>query len=106
MRIARLGLPIALAGLFGAAPAAEAQLTFSGPNSFPVATNPDRFCPLPGGRGEPDCAAIIAAVEACTGVRCEANTGKPKRYPTVDIKDHAGSETCISCHKPHTPKLS
>jgi HAD superfamily hydrolase (TIGR01450 family) len=42
-----------------------------------VATNPDRFCPFPGGRGEPDCAAIIAAVEACTGARCEANTGKP-----------------------------
>jgi 4-nitrophenyl phosphatase len=42
-----------------------------------VATNPDRFCPFPGGRGEPDCAAIIAAIEACTGVRCEVNTGKP-----------------------------
>ena len=42
-----------------------------------VATNPDRFCPFPGGRGEPDCAAIIAAIEACTGARCEANTGKP-----------------------------
>jgi HAD superfamily hydrolase (TIGR01450 family) len=42
-----------------------------------VATNPDRFCPFPGGRGEPDCAAVIAAIEACTGVRCEVNTGKP-----------------------------
>lgn len=42
-----------------------------------VATNPDRFCPFPGGRGEPDCAAITAAVEACTGVRCEATVGKP-----------------------------
>jgi 4-nitrophenyl phosphatase len=42
-----------------------------------VATNPDRFCPLPGGRGEPDCAAITAAIEACTGARCEATTGKP-----------------------------
>jgi HAD superfamily hydrolase (TIGR01450 family) len=42
-----------------------------------VATNPDRFCPFPGGRGEPDCAAIIAAVEACTGAKCEANVGKP-----------------------------
>lgn len=42
-----------------------------------VATNPDRFCPFPGGRGEPDCAAIIAAVEACTGTKCEANLGKP-----------------------------
>jgi HAD superfamily hydrolase (TIGR01450 family) len=42
-----------------------------------IATNPDRFCPFPGGRGEPDCAAIIAAIEACTGARCEVNTGKP-----------------------------
>jgi HAD superfamily hydrolase (TIGR01450 family) len=42
-----------------------------------VATNPDRYCPFPGGRGEPDSAAIIAAVEACTGARCEANVGKP-----------------------------
>jgi 4-nitrophenyl phosphatase len=42
-----------------------------------VATNPDRYCPFPGGRGEPDCAAITAAVEACTGTRCEATTGKP-----------------------------
>ena len=42
-----------------------------------VATNPDRFCPLPGGRGEPDAAAIIGAIEGCTGVRCEQVTGKP-----------------------------
>lgn len=42
-----------------------------------VATNPDRFCPFPGGRGEPDCAAIIAAIEACTGATCQANAGKP-----------------------------
>jgi HAD superfamily hydrolase (TIGR01450 family) len=42
-----------------------------------VATNPDRFCPLPGGRGEPDCAAVTAAIEACTGTTCEAIVGKP-----------------------------
>jgi HAD superfamily hydrolase (TIGR01450 family) len=42
-----------------------------------VGTNPDRFCPFPGGRGEPDCAAVIAAVEACTGTTCVANLGKP-----------------------------
>lgn len=41
-----------------------------------VATNPDRYCPVPGG-GQPDCAAIIAAIEACTGATCEAITGKP-----------------------------
>lgn len=43
------------------------------------ATNPDRFCPVPGG-GEPDCAAIIAAIEACTGSSVEAVVGKPSRY--------------------------
>jgi len=41
-----------------------------------VATNPDRYCPTPAG-GEPDCAAMIAAVEACTGVRCDPIVGKP-----------------------------
>ena len=42
-----------------------------------VQTNPDRFCPFPGGRAEPDCAAITAAIETCTGVKAEANLGKP-----------------------------
>ena len=42
-----------------------------------VATNLDRWCPFPGGRGEPDAGAIVAAIEACTGVTCEVNAGKP-----------------------------
>lgn len=42
-----------------------------------VTTNPDAYCPMPGGRGEPDAAAILAAIEACTGARCEVNLGKP-----------------------------
>ncbi|HLZ58540.1 MAG TPA: HAD-IIA family hydrolase [Ktedonosporobacter sp.] len=42
-----------------------------------VATNPDPYCPLPGGRGEPDAAAVIAAIEACTGTTCEVIIGKP-----------------------------
>jgi len=41
-----------------------------------VATNPDRYCPTPNG-GEPDCAAMIAAIEACTGVKCDPIVGKP-----------------------------
>lgn len=45
-----------------------------------IATNPDRYCPVSGGRGEPDAAAIVAAIEACTGVRCEAVLGKPDPY--------------------------
>ena len=41
-----------------------------------VATNPDRFCPVPGG-GEPDCAAMTAAIAACTGREVEIVVGKP-----------------------------
>jgi NagD protein len=43
------------------------------------ATNGDRYCPVPGG-GEPDAASVIAAIEACTGVTCEAVVGKPSRH--------------------------
>lgn len=45
--------------------------------AFLVQTNPDKYCPFPGGRGEPDCASIVAAIEACTGTKCVANFGKP-----------------------------
>ncbi len=43
------------------------------------ATNADRYCPVPGG-GEPDAAAIIAAIEACTAKEVEAVVGKPSPY--------------------------
>jgi 4-nitrophenyl phosphatase len=42
-----------------------------------IETNPDAFCPFPGGRGEPDCGAITAAIEACTRTRCSRSLGKP-----------------------------
>jgi arabinose operon protein AraL len=41
-----------------------------------IATNPDRTCPVEGGE-IPDCAGMIAAVEAVTGQRVEAIVGKP-----------------------------
>ena len=44
-----------------------------------VATNPDPYCPTADG-GIPDCAAMLAAVEACTGVKAEAIVGKPSRH--------------------------
>jgi NagD protein len=43
------------------------------------ATNSDRYCPVPGG-GEPDAAAMIAAIEACTNHPVEAVVGKPSRF--------------------------
>jgi HAD superfamily hydrolase (TIGR01450 family) len=42
-----------------------------------ITTNPDAYCPFAGGRGEPDSRAILAAIEACTGAKCELNVGKP-----------------------------
>lgn len=54
-----------------------------------VATNPDRFCPTPTG-GEPDCAAIIAALEACTGVKCDPVVGKPSPIMVRTIMEKLG----------------
>lgn len=51
-----------------------------------IATNPDRYCPVPGG-GQPDAAAIIAAIEACTGVVCDPIVGKPSPIMVATIMD-------------------
>jgi HAD superfamily hydrolase (TIGR01450 family) len=42
-----------------------------------IATNPDHFCPLPGGRGEVDAGPVIAALENATGRPLDVNCGKP-----------------------------
>jgi HAD superfamily hydrolase (TIGR01450 family) len=54
-----------------------------------VATNPDPFCPGPDG-GLPDCAAMLAAVEACTGVRAEAVLGKPGSQMAAAVRRRLG----------------
>src|SRR5262245_64553573 len=43
-----------------------------------IATNPDRTCPTPEGE-IPDCAGMMAAVEAVTGQAVEIVVGKPSR---------------------------
>jgi len=55
-----------------------------------VTTNPDRYCPFPGGRGEPDAAAIVGAIEACTGAKCQVNVGKPDPIMLETIMDLIG----------------
>ena len=49
-----------------------------------VATNPDPFCPTPDG-GLPDCAAMLAALEACTGAHAEAVLGKPSEHMAAEL---------------------
>jgi HAD superfamily hydrolase (TIGR01450 family) len=60
------------------------------------ATNGDRYCPVPGG-GEPDAAAMIAAIEACTNTAVEAVVGKPSIYTIEAILDRLGltADRCI-----------
>ena len=62
-----------------------------------VTTNPDRYCPFPGGRGEPDAAAIVGAIEACTGAKCEVNVGKPDPIMLETIMDLVGldADECV-----------
>jgi HAD superfamily hydrolase (TIGR01450 family) len=62
-----------------------------------VTTNPDRYCPFPGGRGEPDAAAIVAAIEACTGAKCQVNVGKPDPIMLETVMDLIGldAKECV-----------
>ena len=51
-----------------------------------IATNGDRYCPTPEG-GLPDAAAIIGAIEGCTGVPVEVVVGKPSPITARAILD-------------------
>jgi HAD superfamily hydrolase (TIGR01450 family) len=54
-----------------------------------VATNPDPYCPTADG-GLPDCAAMLAALEACTGRRAEVVAGKPSRWMGEALLERLG----------------
>jgi phosphoglycolate/pyridoxal phosphate phosphatase family enzyme len=51
-----------------------------------IATNADRYCPTPTG-GLPDAAAVIGAIEGCTGQRVEVVVGKPSPITARAILD-------------------
>ncbi len=61
-----------------------------------VATNPDRTCPVEGGE-IPDCAAMIAAIEAVTQKKVEVIVGKPSPLMIQAAMDVMGlrPEECI-----------
>jgi len=54
-----------------------------------VATNPDPYCPGPDGP-QPDCAAMLAALEACTERRAEAIVGKPSEHMAATLLARLG----------------
>ena len=51
-----------------------------------IATNADRYCPTPTG-GLPDAAAVIGAIEGCTGRPVEVVVGKPSPITARAILD-------------------
>ncbi len=61
-----------------------------------IATNPDRTCPFDEGE-LPDCAAVIAALEAVTLKKVEAIAGKPSPITIRVVLDHMGlrPEDCL-----------
>ena len=61
-----------------------------------VATNPDRTCPVEGGE-IPDCAGMIAAIEAVTEKKVEVIVGKPSPIMIQSVLDVMGlrPEDCI-----------
>ena len=61
-----------------------------------VATNPDRTCPIEGGE-IPDCAGMIAAIEAVTQKKVEVVVGKPSPIMIQAVLDMIGlrPENCI-----------
>ena len=60
-----------------------------------IATNADRYCPTPPrGGGLPDAAAVIGAIEGCTGKSVEVVVGKPR------LSLPAPSSTACSFHPP------
>jgi NagD protein len=61
-----------------------------------VATNPDRTCPVEGGE-IPDCAGMIAAIEAVTQKKVEVIVGKPSPIMIQTVLEMMGlkPEDCI-----------
>jgi HAD superfamily hydrolase (TIGR01450 family) len=60
-----------------------------------IATNADRTCPVEGGE-IPDCAGMIAAVEAVTGARVETIVGKPSPIILAAALDRLGTRPAES----------
>jgi hypothetical protein len=35
-----------------------------------------------------------------------ANVAKPRSFPTIVVEEHAGTESCLTCHTPHKPEAA
>jgi hypothetical protein len=56
---------------------------------------------------DPDAVAPTLPDPATLCLRCHLeNVSRPAGFPQVNPRDHAGDETCTSCHRPHHPETS
>jgi hypothetical protein len=65
-------------------------------------------CHGPLGKHVEDAGSVVPAKldTAVLCVKChEANSAKPKSFPQVISKEHAGGTACGTCHHPHKPKI-
>lgn len=94
-----------------------------------MSTNPDHYCPFPGGRGEVDAGAVIAALENSTQHKLDVNCGKPspvmleaviqlmnldisecivtgdRLYTDIRMGIDAGMDTCLVFTGETTPEM-
>lgn len=94
-----------------------------------ISTNPDHYCPFPGGRGEVDAGAVIAALENSTQHKLDVNCGKPspvmleaviqlmnldisecivtgdRLYTDIKMGIDAGMDTCLVFTGETTPEM-
>lgn len=94
-----------------------------------ISTNPDHYCPFPGGRGEVDAGAVIAALENSTQHKLDVNCGKPspvmleaviqlmnldisecivtgdRLYTDIRMGIDAGMDTCLVFTGETTPEM-
>ncbi len=61
--------------------------------------------PLAAHADDPETHKAIKPDPATLCMRChQADSAKPKTFPQV-AGDHAGGESCVTCHNPHSPAM-
>ena len=55
--------------------------------------------------GDPSVAASRPDPRTTCAICHVPDAAKPSAFKTVNASEHAGTESCVSCHPPHAPRL-
>lgn len=61
--------------------------------------------PLAAHAADPGVAAVRPDVRSTCAVCHTPDAAKPRAFKTVVFAEHAGDESCATCHPPHAPRL-